>query len=147
MKYFLTPKNVGEIKDADGVGKVGNIVCGDVMYLYIKVKGERIVDIKFRTLGCAAAIATSSIVTEMLKGKTIDEALKLTNKDVAEELGGLPPIKMHCSLLAADAMKMAIHDYFTKNKRKIPAWLEQEHQRIEKEAESAEAHHHEAKLE
>jgi len=145
MAYFLHPKNVGEIKDADGVGKVGNIVCGDVMYLYIKVRDGKIADIKFRTLGCAAAIATSSIVTEMVKGRTIDEALKITNMDIAKELGGLPPIKMHCSLLAADALKMAVHDYFTRSKQEIPDWLEAECRRIRKETESVEAHHHGAK--
>jgi len=114
MEYFRNPRNVGEIKDADGVGHVGNPVCGDIMELYIKVRDKRIVDAKFKTFGCGAAIATSSMVTEMVKGKTIDEALKVTNKAVTEALGGLPAIKMHCSLLAEDALKAAIDDYLKK---------------------------------
>jgi len=109
--HFFNPRNVGEIKDADGVGTVGNPTCGDVMSIYIKVKDEKIEDIKFKTFGCAAAIATSSILTEMAKGKTLDEALKITRDDVASELGGLPAIKLHCSNLAADALRAAIADY------------------------------------
>ena len=109
--HFFNPRNVGEIKDADGVGTVGNPKCGDIMSIYIKVKDERIKDIKFKTYGCAAAIATSSILTEMAKGKTLDEALKITRDDVANELGGLPAIKLHCSNLAADALRAAIADY------------------------------------
>ena len=108
--HFFHPRNVGEIKDADGVGTVGNPTCGDVMSIYIKVKNETIEDIKFKTFGCAAAIATSSILTEMVKGKTLDEALKITRDDVANELGGLPAIKLHCSNLAADALRAAIAD-------------------------------------
>lgn len=151
MKYFLNPKNVGMIENADGEGMVGNITCGDVMYLYITVKKNKegkefLKDIKFRTLGCAAAIATSSIVTEMMMGKTIDEALNLKNADIVQELGGLPPIKVHCSLLAADAMRMAIYDFLKKQKREIPAWLERDHARIESEAKSTEAHHHEVHI-
>ena len=111
MEHFRNPRNVGEMKDADGVGKVGNPVCGDIMELSIKVKDGRIDDAKFRTFGCGAAIATSSMVTEMVKGKTIDEALALTNKAVAEALGGLPPVKMHCSVLAEQALRSAIEDY------------------------------------
>ncbi|GAQ25372.1 iron-sulfur cluster assembly scaffold protein [Tepidanaerobacter syntrophicus] len=111
MDHFSNPRNVGEISDADGVGTVGNPVCGDIMQIYIKVKDNVIEDIKFKTFGCGAAIATSSMVTEMVKGKTIDEALKISNKQVAEALGGLPPVKMHCSNLAADALKEAINDY------------------------------------
>jgi len=114
--HFLNPRNVGEIKNPDGFGKVGNPVCGDVMAIYIKVKNNMIIDIKFKTFGCSAAIATSSVLTEMVKGKTIDEALKITRNDVANELGGLPAIKMHCSNLAADALREAIKDY--KNKKK-----------------------------
>ena len=110
-EHFFHPRNVGEIKDADGIGTVGNPVCGDVMTIYIKVKDGRIADIKFKTYGCAAAIASSSIATEMVKGKTLDEAMKLTRDDVANELGGLPAIKMHCSNLAADALREAIKDY------------------------------------
>lgn len=115
--HFFNPRNVGEIKDADGVGTVGNPICGDVMTIYIKVKDEIIIDIKFKTFGCAAAIATSSILTEMAKGKMLDEALKITRDDVANELGGLPAIKLHCSNLAADALREAIKDYRKKNKR------------------------------
>jgi nitrogen fixation NifU-like protein len=115
--HFLNPRNVGEIKNPDGFGKVGNPGCGDVMAIYIKVKDEKIVDIKFKTFGCAAALATSSVLTEMVKGKTIDEALKITRDDVANELGGLPAIKMHCSNLAADALREAIKDYRNKKKK------------------------------
>ncbi len=115
--HFFNPRNVGEIKDADGVGTVGNPTCGDVMTIYIKVKDEIIIDIKFKTFGCAAAIATSSILTELAKGKMLDEALEITRDDVANELGGLPAIKLHCSNLAADALREAIKDYRKKNKR------------------------------
>ena len=115
MEHFKNPRNVGEIKDADGIGEVGNPVCGDIMKIYIKVKDGKIVDCKFKTFGCGAAIATSSMVTEMVKGKTIDEALKITNKTVAEALGGLPPIKMHCSNLAADGLIKAIENYQKKS--------------------------------
>ena len=111
MKHFLSPHNMGEIKDADGIGEVGNPVCGDIMKMYIKVKDDKIADVKFLTFGCGAAIATSSVATELIKGKTLDEALKISNKEVAKSLGGLPPIKMHCSNLAADAIKEAIQDY------------------------------------
>lgn len=112
MDHFTNPRNVGTIADADGEGEVGNIHCGDIMRIYIKVDaGEHITDIKFQTFGCGAAVATSSMVTEMVKGKTLDEALRITNQDVAAELGGLPPIKMHCSNLAADALRAAINDY------------------------------------
>lgn len=115
MEHFKNPRNVGEIKDADGIGHVGNPVCGDIMELYIKVRNNVIVDAKFKTFGCGAAIATSSMVTELVKGKTVDEALTLSNKAVAEALGGLPPIKMHCSMLAEEALKSAIDDYFKKS--------------------------------
>ena len=114
MENFKNPKNTGEIPEADGVGTVGNPVCGDMMTMYIKVKDNRIEDIKFKTFGCGAAIATSSMTTEMAKGKTLDEALKITRKDVATELNGLPPVKMHCSNLAADALHAAIEDYYKK---------------------------------
>lgn len=129
MEYFMNPKNVGEIPDADGIGNVGNPVCGDIMRLYIKVRDNVIVDAKFKTFGCGAAIATSSIVTEMVKGKTIEEALKLTNAAVAEALGGLPKIKMHCSLLAEQALKSAIDDYYKKRGLSSPVKLkpEEEH--------------------
>ncbi|MGI5858490.1 MAG: Fe-S cluster assembly scaffold protein NifU [Tepidanaerobacteraceae bacterium] len=111
MDHFASPRNVGEIPDADGVGTVGNAVCGDIMKIFIKVRDNIIEDIKFKTFGCGAAIATSSMVTEMVKGKSLDEALKVSNKQVAEALGGLPPVKMHCSNLAADALHEAINDY------------------------------------
>lgn len=114
MEHFMNPKNVGEIPDADGVGMEGNPVCGDVMKIYIKVKDNRIVDAKFQTFGCGAAIAVSSMITEMVKGKTIEEALKISKDIVAEALGGLPPQKMHCSNLGADALKLAIEDYMSK---------------------------------
>lgn len=115
MEHFTNPRNVGEIENADGVGEVGNMKCGDIMRIYLKVNDEGVIeDIKFRTFGCGAAIATSSVVTEMVKGKTIEEALKITNAQVAEELGGLPPNKMHCSNLAADALHKAIEDYRAK---------------------------------
>lgn len=118
MDHFLNPRNVGEMKDADGIGEAGNPVCGDIMRMYIKVKDNVITDIKFLTYGCGAAVATSSMVTEMVKGKTIEEALKITNKQVAEALDGLPPIKMHCSLLAEEGIKAAIDDYRKKNEKK-----------------------------
>ncbi|MCD1293705.1 Fe-S cluster assembly scaffold protein NifU [Methanocella sp. CWC-04] len=111
MEHFSNPRNVGEIPDADGIGEVGNPKCGDMMTIYIKVENDRIKDIKFKTFGCGAAIATSSVITMMAKGKTLDEALDITRDQVAEELGGLPPVKMHCSNLAADALKAAIGDY------------------------------------
>lgn len=111
MEHFRNPRNVGEIPDADGVGTVGNPVCGDMMTIYIKVKDNRIADIKFKTFGCGAAVATSSMITELSKGKTLEEAMKITRTDVADSLGGLPPIKMHCSNLAADALHEAIRDY------------------------------------
>jgi nitrogen fixation NifU-like protein len=111
LDHFRNPRNVGEIEDADGVGTVGNPVCGDMMSVYIKVEDDKIADIKFRTFGCGAAIATTSMTTELAKGKTLDEAMEITRKDVADELGGLPPVKMHCSNLAADALHEAIEDY------------------------------------
>jgi len=114
MDHFKNPRNMGEIPDADGVGTVGNPVCGDLMTVYIKVKDNRIEDIKFKTFGCGAAIATSSMITELAKGKTIEEAIKISRGDVADSLGGLPPIKMHCSNLAADALHAAIKDYQAK---------------------------------
>ncbi len=115
MDHFKNPRNMGEIPDADGVGTVGNPVCGDMMTIYIKVKGDRIADIKFKTFGCGAAIATSSMTTELAKGKTLGEAMKLTREDVAQNLEGLPPIKMHCSNLALDALREAIKDYRAKH--------------------------------
>ena len=111
MDHFSNPRNVGEIADADGVGTVGNAKCGDIMKMYLKVEDGIIKDVKFKTFGCGAAIATSSMATEMVKGKSLSEALKLTNKAVAEALDGLPPVKMHCSLLAEEAIHAAIEDY------------------------------------
>ncbi|MEK6645723.1 MAG: Fe-S cluster assembly scaffold protein NifU [Candidatus Firestonebacteria bacterium] len=111
MEHFQNPRNVGEIKDADGIGEIGNPVCGDMMTFYIKVKDNILEDVKFKTFGCGAAIAVSSMVSEMGKGKTLDEALKITNASVAQELGGLPPNKMHCSNLGADALHKAIENY------------------------------------
>ncbi len=111
MDHFENPRNVGEIENADGVGQVGNPVCGDIMKIYLKIDNDVVTDVKFKTFGCGAAIATSSMVTEMVKGKTLDEALQISNKMVAEELGGLPPQKMHCSNLAADALHEAIKNY------------------------------------
>ena len=121
MDHFRNPRNVGEMEDPDGVGRVGNPVCGDIMELYIKVEDGIIVDAKFKTFGCGAAIATSSIVTEIVKGKSIEEALRISNKAVAEALDGLPPVKMHCSVLAEEALKSAIEDYL-------------EHQKLKKQA-------------
>ena len=118
MDHFRNPRNVGEIENPDGVGHVGNPVCGDIMELYIKVNDGTIVDAKFKTFGCGAAIATSSIVTELVKGKDIKEALKISNKAVAEALDGLPPLKMHCSVLAEEALRSAIEDYFARQKLK-----------------------------
>lgn len=114
MEHFRNPRNVGVIENPDGTGHVGNPVCGDIMELYIKVKDNIIVDAKFKTFGCGAAIATSSMVTELVKGKNVDEALKISNRAVAEALGGLPPVKMHCSVLAEEALKSAITDYMKK---------------------------------
>jgi len=111
MDHFKKPRNMGEIENADGVGKVGNPACGDVMYIYIKVKDDTLEDVKFQTLGCGAAIATSSMLTELAKGKNLDDALVINKKDVAEALDGLPPIKMHCSNLAAEGLHEAIKDY------------------------------------
>ncbi len=117
MDHFTAPRNVGEIKNADGMGEIGNPTCGDMMTFYIKVKDNILEDIKFKTFGCGAAIAVSSMVSEMAKGKTLDEALKITNKDVAKELGGLPKNKLHCSNLGADALHAAIEDYKKKQNK------------------------------
>ena len=119
MEHFRNPRNVGEIENPDGIGHVGNPVCGDIMELYIKVNGGVIVDAKFKTFGCGAAIATSSMVTELVKGKSVGEALKISNRAVAEALGGLPPIKMHCSVLAEEALKSAIDDYLNNAKQEV----------------------------
>ena len=120
MDHFTNPRNVGEITDASGIGTVGNPVCGDVMKMYLKIENEVIVDIKFKTFGCGAAVATSSMVTEMVKGKTITQALTITNSAVAEALGGLPAKKMHCSVLAEEALRSALKDYYKKQGLPVP---------------------------
>jgi nitrogen fixation protein NifU and related proteins len=127
MEHFMNPRNVGEIPDASGIGTVGNPICGDVMKMYLKIEGERIVDVKFKTFGCGAAVATSSMVTEMVKGKTIEEALKISNKAVAEALGGLPPVKMHCSVLAEEALRGALQDYYRKQGKPVPFEVKESH--------------------
>ena len=114
MDHFANPRNVGEIEDANGVGEVGNAKCGDIMKMYLKIENNTIADVKFKTFGCGAAIATSSIATEMIKGKPLDEALKLTNRAGVEALDGLPPAKLHCSVLAEQAVKSAVADYYTR---------------------------------
>ncbi|MGA1871555.1 MAG: Fe-S cluster assembly scaffold protein NifU [bacterium] len=118
MEHFRHPRNVGVIEDADGIGEVGNPVCGDMMTFYVKVKDNRLEDVKFQTFGCGSAIAVSSMISEMAKGKSIEEAMKITNKDVADELGGLPKHKLHCSNLGADALHKAIENYLGKNEKK-----------------------------
>ena len=139
MEHFQNPHNYGKIENASGIGKVGNVVCGDVMYLYIKVdKNEVIKDIKFETYGCAAAIATSSVITDLTKGKTIKQALKIDPTDVVKSLGNLPIIKTHCSLLAVDALVEAIHDYLKKNNKEIPGEIEEKHKILEKQREEIE---------
>lgn len=133
LETFKNPHNYGKIKNADGIGKVGNIVCGDVMHLYIKVgKGEKITDIKFETFGCVAAISTSSTITDLAKGKTIKQALEIEKDDIVKKLGGLPSVKYHCSVLAVDALIEAIYDYYTKNKKDVPADLQKKHDIIQK---------------
>jgi len=138
IEHFRHPHNMGRLTDYSAIGKVGNVVCGDVMWLYIKVKpndrGEEVItDISWETFGCTAAIATSSMVSDLAKGKTIAEAIRLTNQDVAQELGGLPPIKMHCSALAADALNEAIYAYLDQTGKAIPAALQKRHDRIAEE--------------
>ena len=115
MDHFTHPRNVGEIPDADGVGEVGNAKCGDIMKMYLKIKDDRIEDVKFETFGCGSAIASSSMATELIKGKTIEEALAVTNKQVVDALGGLPAYKLHCSVLAEDSIKAAVKDYYDRN--------------------------------
>ncbi len=119
MDHFMNPRNVGEIENADGIGEVGNPKCGDIMKMYLKIDGDIIEDVKFKTFGCGSAIATSSMVTELIKGKTIEEAMKVSNQDVADELGGLPAVKMHCSVLAEQGIKSALLDYSKKSGVKI----------------------------
>jgi len=151
MKHFKKPHNMGTIKNADGVGKVGNPLCGDVMWLYIKVKkgkdGKTIIkDIKFQTWGCVAAIATSSKITDLAKSKTLEEALKINRNDIIKPLGGLPVPKIHCSLLATDALSEAIYDYYKKNKIPIPKKLMKRHERLQKVLKGVEERHKHVKL-
>ena len=115
MDHFANPRNVGEIPNADGIGEVGNAVCGDIMKIYLKINGGIVTDVKFKTFGCGAAIATSSMATELIKNKPLEEVIKLTNRAVVEALDGLPPVKLHCSVLAEQAVKAALSDYYTKN--------------------------------
>jgi len=131
IQAFKDPHNYGKMEDADAIGKVGNPQCGDVMWLYIKIKDNIITDVTFETFGCVAALASSSIITDVVKGKTIDQALKLTKESILKELGELPPIKIHCSILAIDALKEAIYSYLSKNKMKIPENLGKRHQILE----------------
>ena len=138
MDHFMSPRNVGVIEDADGVGRAGNPVCGDLMEMSVKIHDEVITDIKFRTFGCGAAIATSSMATELIKGKTIGEALEVSNRAIAEALGGLPPIKMHCSVLAAEALRATLADYYTRRGEYAKA-LELQDEQVEPPVESAEA--------
>jgi nitrogen fixation protein NifU and related proteins len=128
MDHFRNPRNVGEIQDANGIGEVGNAKCGDIMKIYIKVEGNVIKDVKFKTYGCGSAIASSSMATELIKGKSIDEAWTLTNKAVAEALDGLPPVKMHCSVLAEEAIHKAINDY--RARQGLTPWDYEEHDDI-----------------
>ena len=138
LEHFKNPHNLGKIENPDGVGKVGNLICGDVMWIYIKVgkdkkKREIIKEIKFETFGCVAALATSSIVTDLAKGKTLEKALKIDKDSVVKKLGGLPPIKIHCSVLAVDALSEAVYNYLLKNKKEIPEDLKLKHERLQKE--------------
>jgi len=143
MEHFKRPRNVGKMKNYDGLGKVGNPICGDVLWLYIKVvkdkKGHEIIKrASFLTFGCTVAIANSSLVTTLVKGKTLEEALKISEEDLLKRLKNVPPIKIHCSLLAVDALSEGIYDYLAKNKKKIPGKLQKRHQRIEKEKKETE---------
>ncbi|TFB08202.1 iron-sulfur cluster assembly scaffold protein [Candidatus Atribacteria bacterium MT.SAG.1] len=139
IKHFKNPKNMGRINNPDGVGKVGNLICGDVIWLYIKVRKDKktgkrkIIDVKFETFGCVVAIAVSSMITTLVKGKTLAEALKITKDDVLKKTGKLPGIKVHCSVLADDALHEAIYDYFSKNKLPIPKNLQEKHKKVQKQ--------------
>ena len=138
LQHFKKPANMGKIENASGIGKVGNIVCGDVMWLYIKVgknkKGKEVLkDVKWQTFGCVAALATSSIVSNLAKGKTIEEALRLSDEKIVKQLGGLPPTKIHCSILAVDALHEAIYDYLKRNNKPIPEKLQKKHEKLQKE--------------
>ena len=138
IQHFRNPHNFGRIKNPDGIGRVGNLICGDVMQIYIKIgrdkkRREIIKNIKFETFGCVAALATSSVITDLVKGKTLKKAIKIDKKEIVKSLGGLPLIKIHCSVLAVDALSEAIYDYLKKNKKEIPKDLELKHKRIQKE--------------
>jgi len=147
--HFKNPRNVGRIENADGAGKAGNLVCGDLMKLYLQIgnnrKGEKVIkDIKFETFGCIVAISNSSMLTTMVKGKTVDEALKLTRDDLMEKLGKpLPPVKVHCSILAVDALHEALFDYYSRARLPVPDELKREHERIQKALETIEHRHKE----
>jgi len=143
VEHFRAPHNMGKMKDPSAVGRVGNILCGDVMWFYIRVAPdlqghEVITDVSWETFGCTAAIATSSMMSDLAKGKTLDEAISISNRDVADKLGGLPSAKMHCSALAADALNEAIHDYLTKTGRDIPPALAARHEHIQRDMASLE---------
>ncbi len=143
MDHFRNPRNMGAMDNPDGIGKVGNIICGDVMHLYIRVgknkKGEEIIeDVKYETFGCVAAISTSSMVTDLAKGQKIQDAMKINKDSITDSLKGLPKVKFHCSVLAADALAESIYDYLFKNKREIPEELQKRHERLENEKEALE---------
>jgi len=149
LKHFKSPKNVGKIKNPDALGKVGNLTCGDIMYLYLKISknksGKEIIkDIKFETFGCTVAIANTSLLTTMIKGKTLDRALKVTKDDLIKKFKNVPLIKVHCSLLAIDALSEAIYDYYKKHGKKISSELEEKHKRAEKVGE--ELHHRHSEI-
>ena len=131
MDHFRNPRNMGKLESPDGTGKVGNLACGDVMWVYIKVKDDIITEISWETMGCAAAISTTSMISELAKGKTLEEAMKIERKDVVEALGGLPGVKMHCSVLATDALHEAIYDYLARNSLPIPKELDESHKRLQ----------------
>jgi len=141
LEHFRNPRNMGKLKEPNGIGKVGNVICGDIMWIYIKVRKNKIAEIGWETMGCAAAISTTSMISELAKGKTLNDAMKIGRNDVASELGGLPPIKMHCSNLAADALHEAIYNYLSKNKMPIPKELQKDHERILRELNSVEHRH------
>ncbi|TSC94170.1 MAG: NifU protein [Parcubacteria group bacterium Licking1014_1] len=146
MKHFKNPQNVGRIKKCDALGKVGNLSCGDIMYLYLKIgknkKGEEIIkDTKFETFGCTVAIANTSLLTTMIKGKTLNEAMKITKDDLVKKFGNIPLIKVHCSLLAVDALAEAIYDYYKKNKKPISQLLQEKHEKAERIGKEMEHRH------
>lgn len=138
MEHFQDPHNYGQMEEPDGIGKVGNIRCGDVMWLYIKVEDEVIKDVKFEAYGCLAAIATSSVITDLVKGKSIDEAIELKKEEIIEQLGDLPPVKVHCSVLGVDALLEAIYDYLQKQDKEIPEKVSQRHEKNKKTKEKIE---------